>query len=563
VVAPFRRHSLAGEMLVLQLAIVVMVLLAVAAISLAQSEATFNRVEGRRVVALAEQLAANPLVRSRLERPAPRETLAPLVQSTLTQSGVSSVTVADAGGRIVSATDPTVIGARMPLGAGAAAGRGWSGELTLGGSRELVAQVPVLGEAEGSLGRQLGIVMIGEESPTVWQRLAGASSNLLVYLGLASGLGVAGSWLLARRVKRQTLGLEPREIAGLAEYREAMLYGIAEGVVALDPQHRITLVNEMGRRLLDLPADCVGQSLADLGIGGRLRDVLTGAQDGAGDGAGERRDEVVIRRGRVLVMNRMTVAKDGRALGSVTTLRDRTELAHLERELGSFRSTSELLRAQAHEFANQLHTISGLIQIGEQDEVVRYIRALKQHRQALDVTLSRRVRDGAVAALLMAKSSLAAERRVALRISERTALDRLAPEDAADVATVVGNLVDNAVDAAAVGTATGCTAGNASGSGGDAWVEVELRQDASSVEIVVRDSGPGVAPELAQEVFSHGFTTKAAQEGGRGIGLALTRLVCERHGGEISVTNTPEGAMFVARMTVRALADETTEGARP
>ncbi|WP_345023361.1 sensor histidine kinase [Actinomadura keratinilytica] len=550
-------------MLVLQLAIVVMVLLAVAAISLAQSEATFNRVEGRRVVALAEQLAANPLVRSRLERPAPRETLAPLVQSTLTQSGVSSVTVADAGGRIVSATDPTVIGARMPLGAGAAAGRGWSGELTLGGSRELVAQVPVLGEAEGSLGRQLGIVMIGEESPTVWQRLAGASSNLLVYLGLASGLGVAGSWLLARRVKRQTLGLEPREIAGLAEYREAMLYGIAEGVVALDPQHRITLVNEMGRRLLDLPADCVGQSLADLGIGGRLRDVLTGAQDGAGDGAGERRDEVVIRRGRVLVMNRMTVAKDGRALGSVTTLRDRTELAHLERELGSFRSTSELLRAQAHEFANQLHTISGLIQIGEQDEVVRYIRALKQHRQALDVTLSRRVRDGAVAALLMAKSSLAAERRVALRISERTALDRLAPEDAADVATVVGNLVDNAVDAAAVGTATGCTAGNASGSGGDAWVEVELRQDASSVEIVVRDSGPGVAPELAQEVFSHGFTTKAAQEGGRGIGLALTRLVCERHGGEISVTNTPEGAMFVARMTVRALADETTEGARP
>ncbi|NED01574.1 ATPase, partial [Streptomyces sp. SID6648] len=68
---------------------------------------------------------------------------------------------------------------------------------------------------------------------------------LLAYLGVASGLGVAGSWLLARRVKRQTLGLEPREIAGLAEHREAMLYGIAEGVVALDPQHRLTLVNEM------------------------------------------------------------------------------------------------------------------------------------------------------------------------------------------------------------------------------------------------------------------------------------------------------------------------------
>ncbi len=551
VVATFRRQTLAGEMLVLQLAIVVVVLLAVAAVSLAQSEATFNRVEGRRVAALAEQLAANPLVRSQLVRPAPLEALAPLVNSTQTQSGVTSVTVTDADGRIVSSTNPTALGDRLALGEGAAEGRGWSGSLTLDGSRQLVAQVPVLGATQQNLGQYLGTVMIGEADPTVWQRLNGASSYLLAYLGIASGLGLVGSWLLARRVKRQTLGLEPREIAGLAEHREAMLYGIAEGVIALDPQHRLTLANDMGRRLLELPEDCVGQSLAELGIEGRLRDVLVGDRKGAP----HERDEVVIRHGRVLVMNRMTVTKDGRLLGSVTTLRDRTELARLEREIGSFRSSSELLRAQAHEFANQLHTISGLIEIGEEDEVVRYIRALNQRRQSLDVTLSRRVRDTAVAALLMAKASLAAERKVRLRISDSTALDRLVPEDAADVATVVGNLVDNAVDAA---SAAG-VAGEADGH--EAWVEVELRQDASSVEIVVRDSGPGVAPELAREVFLHGFTTKAAQEGERGIGLALTRLVCERHGGEISVTNTPEGAMFTARMTVSHLADAVAEGA--
>ncbi|WP_210586191.1 sensor histidine kinase [Streptomyces sp. GESEQ-35] len=536
----FRRQTLAGEMLVLQLAIVVVVLLAIAAVSLAQSEATFNRVEGRRVTALAEQLAATPLVRSELAQPVPQEGLAPLVNSMQTQSGVTSVTVADALGRIVSSTNPTVIGERLPLGEGGAAGRGWSGPLTLDGSHERVAQVPVLGATRENLGRHLGTVMIGEADPTVWQRLSGASSYLLAYLGIASGLGVAGSWLLARRVKRQTLGLEPREIAGLAEHREAMLYGIAEGVIALDPGARLTLVNEMGRTLLDLPEECVGRSLDQLGIDGRLRDVLAGA-------APEQRDQVVVRRGRVLVMNRMTVTKDGRLLGSVTTLRDRTELARLEREIGSFRSSSELLRAQAHEFANQLHTISGLIQIGEQDEVVRYIRALSRRRQSLDVTLSRRVRDTAVAALLTAKASLAAERKVTLRISDDTALDRLTPEDAADVATVVGNLVDNAVDAAA--------------HDGERWVEVELRQDASSVEIVVRDSGPGVAPELAREVFTHGFTTKAAHEGERGIGLALTRLVCERHGGEISVTNTPDGAVFTARMTVSHLTDAVAEGA--
>ncbi|AQW48641.1 ATPase [Streptomyces hygroscopicus] len=557
VVAAFRRQTLAGEMLVLQLAIVVVVLMAVAAVSLAQSEATFNRVEGRRVGALAEQLAAQPLVRSRLVGPSPAEALAPLVYSSRVQSRVTSVTVADGDGRVVSSTNPTVLGDRLPLGKGVGAGRGWSGTLDWDGSRELVAQVPVLGATGDDLGRHLGTVMIGEASPTVWQRLSGASSYLPVYLGVASALGVVGSWLLARRVKRQTLGLEPREITGLAEHREAMLYGIAEGVVALDPQHRVTLVNDMGRRLLDLPEDCVGRNLAELGIEGRLLDVLAGARKETTDP----KDEVVVRHGRVLVMNRMTVVKDGRPLGSVTTLRDRTELARLEREIGSFRSTSELLRAQTHEFANQLHTISGLIQIGEQEEVVRYIRALNQRRQSLDMSIGRRVRDTAVAALLMAKASQAAERKVVLRLSDRTALDRLTPEDAADVATVVGNLVDNAIDAATSERGDGGRDMAERGDGDEPWVEVELRQDNASVEIVVRDSGPGVAPGLAQEVFAHGFTTKAAREGERGIGLALTRLVCERRGGEIAVTNTPQGAMFSARMSVSHPADAVAEGA--
>ncbi|WP_329484136.1 ATP-binding protein [Kribbella sp. NBC_01484] len=541
------KPTLAGQLLVLQLAIVVVVLVAVAAVSLAQSAATFNRVEGRRVTALAEQLSGNQTLRFGIRHPAPAEVLAPLLQTTLTQSGVTSITVADAQGRVIAATNPTSIGTALTLGdATVAKGRGWSGELRVDDGKELVSQVPVLSDGvdDGTLGDHIGTVMVGERAPSIWQRLRGASSYLAIYLGIACLLGLLGSWLLARRIKRQTLGLEPREIAGLAEHREAMLYGLAEGVVALDPQLRVTLVNDVGRRLLDLPEKAVGRSLRELGIEGRLREVLAGEHNGD-----EARDAVVVRRGRVLVMNRMDVLKDGRSLGSVTTLRDRTELAQLERELGSFRSSAELLRAQTHEFANQLHTISGLIQIGEYDEVVTYVGALNRYRESLDLTVTRRVHDTAVAALLMAKSSVAAERRVELRVSERTTLLRLDPELSADVATVIGNLVDNAIDAAAhSGTPLS-----------PAWVEVELRQDASSVEIVVRDSGPGIAPELVQEVFAHGFTTKAAAEGERGIGLAMTRLVCRRRGGEVAVTNTEDGgAAFIARMSVQRL----PEGAR-
>ncbi|SDI55789.1 Sensor histidine kinase regulating citrate/malate metabolism [Sinosporangium album] len=547
----------------LQLAVVVVVLIAVGAVSLAQSASTFDRVEGRRLTALAEQMAWSPLVRSQLDRPAPAEVLAPLVQRTMTETNVSSVTIADARGKILSASNPTLIGTPLPVtGSAVFDARGWSGYLLVDDSRELVAQTPVLGDAPRNHGEHLGTVMIGIASPSLVQSLIGASSYLLVYLGLASALGVVGSWLLARRIKRKTLGMEPHEIAGLAEHREAMLYGIAEGVVALDLQLRITLVNAVGRELLDLPDACVGKSLSELGIGDRLFDVLAGPgadedEEASVSRSGENpkaTDEIVVHHGRVLVMNRMNVIKDGRRLGSVTTLRDRTELARLERELGSFRSTTDLLRAQAHEFSNQLHIISGLIQIGEHDEVVSYIRTLRSHRESLDLEVTNRVRDTAVAALLMAKSSLAAERKVRLRLSERTALERLAPEDSADVATVVGNLVDNAVDAAAV---PGATQGTDA-----AWVEVEMRQDASIVEIVVRDSGPGVAPELAEEVFTRGFTTKAAQGGERGIGLALTQLVCRRRGGEVAVANTADGAVFTARLSVGHRARHVMENIR-
>jgi sensor histidine kinase regulating citrate/malate metabolism len=161
------------------------------------------------------------------------------------------------------------------------------------------------------------------------------------------------------------------------------------------------------------------------------------------------------------------------------------------------------------------------------------------------------VRDPAVAALLMAKASLASERRADLRVSDETSLDRLDPEDSADVATVVGNLVDNAIDAVSSGPG-----GAATGQ----WVEVTIRQDASSVEVRVSDSGPGVPPEVAQEVFAHGFTTKAATAGDRGIGLALTRLVCQRRGGEVQLARSPEGgAVFVAQLGITPVA--TTAGA--
>ena len=60
----------------------------------------------------------------------------------------------------------------------------------------------------------------------------------------------------------------------------------------------------------------------------------------------------------------------------------------------------------------------------------------------------------------------------------------------------------------------------------------------------MHDSGPGVPQEHADEVFRQGYTTKAASsDGGRGFGLALTRLVCRRRGGDVTVHNDERGGV--------------------
>ena len=544
----WRHLPLAQQLVVVQLILIGAVLLAVSAVSVEITRLGFAQDEGRRVLTLAENLAANPVVRiSEVDRAGAVLPAAVTTQQTLT--GIDLVMIANNQGKIIASTDTLLVDETVPWPELLAdPTRSHSGLVDLAGSSYLVAGAPILSDPPaGEAVQQLGVALVAQHSPTRLESLVSAAPALLTYLGAALVLGVGGSLLLARWIKRGTLGMEPAEIAALAEQREAIFAGIAEGVLALDTHQRITVANEPAITLLSLPADPVGASLDDLAISGRLRDVLTGVD-------GVEQDAVVIRSGRVLVLNRMPISRAGVTLGSVTTPRDRTQLAELERELGSYQGTTDLLRAQAHEFANQLHTISGLIQIGDYDEVVTYVHTLVASRAVVDLTVAQRVRDSSVAALLVAKSAQAAERRVELRVGPGTALGALDPQSSFDVATVIGNLIQNGVDAVMSAPPSEAALGSFVG-----WVEVDVRQTADVVEIGVSDSGPGVATTIASEVFEHGFTTKAARDGERGIGLALIRRICRTRGGDVEVRSSETGAEFAAWMTVRA-APEKPDG---
>src|SRR5919197_371482 len=188
-----------------------------------------------------------------------------------------------------------------------------------------------------------------------------------------------------------------------------MLLGVKEGVVGLDGAHRVTLLNEAARELLGITD--VGVDVTTLDLDDRLRDVLTGTASGE--------DQVVLRGSRVLVLNRMPVVVHGEHVGAVVTLRDRTELAALEHRLDASRHVTDTLRAQAHEFTNRLHTIAGLTELGEHDEVRRFVAGIVAGSDQWRREVTGRVGDAAAAALLVAKASLATERGVELRLGGR------------------------------------------------------------------------------------------------------------------------------------------------
>lgn len=384
-------------------------------------------------------------------------------------------------------------------------------------------------------GKIVGAVSVGIAYDSVRARLLHAIPGLFAYAGGALAVGALAAWLISRRVQRQTRDLAFSDISALLAEREAMLHGIREGVVALDRGGRIRLLNDEARRLLGIGDEAVGRSLDEALGEGRTADVLAGRVTGT--------DLLTVRGQRVLVANRMPT-DDG---GAVATLRDRTELEQLGRELDSTRGLIDALRAQDHEHANRMHTVLGLLELEMYDDAVEFVGEVVGDHRATAEQVAEKIQDPLLAALLVGKATVAAERGVALSLADRTGLpDRLI--DPRGLVTIVGNLVDNALDA---------TAGTP-----HARVEVELQAEGRTATLRVRDTGPGIPEEQRELIFTEGWSTKqrpAHRE--RGIGLPLVRRLAERQGGSATVGEAAGGGAEFTVVLPEALAEADLEPA--
>ncbi|MET9037096.1 sensor histidine kinase [Streptomyces mirabilis] len=529
---PVRRpRSLAGQLFAMQAVLIAVLVAGYALFSYVSDRSQAEDAAGRQAMAVARSIADAPSVRDAIRTTNPTKDLQPYALQVQRDTGVDFVTIMNPQGIRWTHPDETLIGKHF-LGHIGPALRGKSFTETYTGSlgASVRAVTPVLDN-----GHIVGLVSAGIRVEAITQRVQDQVTALIGVAGSALVLGGIGTYVINARLRRSTHGMNAAELSRMHDYHQAALHAVREGLLMLDGQYRVALMNDGGRELLGVTDEVVGHSVAELGLPAPLTGALLSAEP--------RVDEVHLTASRVLVVNTSPVS-GGERRGTVVTLRDVTELQSVMGELDSERGFTQALRSQAHEAANRLHTVVSLIELGRAEEAVEFATAELELAQTLTDEVISAVSEPVLAALLLGKAAQANERGVELVVSQESGIDDGLLQTglpARDLVTVLGNLIDNAMDAAQ-GTV-------------GARVTVTAFTDDSGLVLRVADTGTGVDPAHAEAVFQRGWSTKPAGPGGRGLGLALVRQAVSRHDGTLTVAEARGGgAEFEARLPLPTVA---------
>ncbi|AXI80506.1 sensor histidine kinase [Peterkaempfera bronchialis] len=547
-----RHRSLAGQLFAVQIVIVAAVVAAGAVLAWLSATRRAEEAARHQATAAAVAVADAPSVLDAARGPDPSAALQPYADRVRLHTGVDFITIMDTHGIRWTHPDPAQIG-RPFLGhiegalAGGTVNETYTG--TLGPSVRVVTPI------RDPQGRVVGLVSAGITVESISARLRPLLLAMVGAAGAALTLGGLASYLANARLRRHTHGMGAAELGRLYEYHQATLHAVREGLLLLDRDHRVALCNDAARTLLALPDDAEGLPVDRLGLPRPLTEALLATPP--------RRDEVHLTAERVVVVNTSAIGgghhgHHHHGLGTVVTFRDHTELQALTGELDSVRGFAESLRSQAHEAANRLHAMVSLIELDRTREAVDFATAELALAQELTDRVVGAVSEPVLAALLLGKAAQAAERGVDLTLTEESRLDdRVLPADlpARDLVTLLGNLIDNAVDAAIEGAAH---------HPGPPTVTVTARTEGGELLLRVADTGPGLDPQTARQVFHRGWSTKhrdgapgtpGGDAGGRGLGLALVAQAARRNGGTVEVGGEvggegggEGGAVFTVRL---------------
>ncbi|MEU0834859.1 SpoIIE family protein phosphatase [Streptomyces sp. NPDC005969] len=271
-----------------------------------------------RSVAIAKTFSTSPQVVAGLRSADPTAALQPLAERVRKLTGVDFVVVTNTKG--IRYTHPVVSSIGKPIVADI--GPALNGKVstvtahrtTLGLVKE--GLVPVT----DSKGKVVGVVAVGVRA----EHVGGVGRQLPLLLGGAASalvLSAGGTALVSRRLARQTRGLGPAGMTRMYEHHDAVLHAVREGVLIVGGDGQLLLANDEARRLLDLPPDAEQRRVTELGLEPGMAELLASGRAAT--------DEVVFAGDRLLAMNQRPTAPYGGQPGSVTTLRDTTELRAL------------------------------------------------------------------------------------------------------------------------------------------------------------------------------------------------------------------------------------------
>ena len=476
-----------------------------------------------KVVLLSRIMAESEVVREGLTGRRSQGEVQALAEQVRLAAGTDYVVVMDMNGIRLSHPTQSQIGARFAGGDDVDVYRGRSYVSVATGTLGLSmrAFTPVW---QGN--RQVGAVSVGLLKSGVDRAILGVQKRILFGGGFGLAAGILGALYLAGRIKRILMGMEPQEISTLLQQRNAMLHSVREGIIGVDRDLVVTIVNEEALRLFALAGshgELVGRNVEEVLPSSRLRTVVETGQaeyDQEGDILGLK-----------ILTNRVPVLVEGRIAGAVATFRDKTEVNRLAEQLTGVRFYADALRAQAHEFMNKLHVILGLVRLEEYERLKSYITGVAGRLDDEVGFVVQRIKDPVVAGFLLARFSSAREQNILMRLDQEAALPPC-PDDAAshDLVQVLGNLLENAVEAIGEGTRR--------------EIQVSLRPEGTQVHLSVVDSGPGLPAEVLAKAFTLGFSTKGEN---RGFGLWQAARTIETRGGCLRGENREGGgAAFTA-----------------
>ncbi len=491
---------------------------------------------GERALAVARSVAVIPELVAAFADEAPAAIIQPIAERIRRETGARYVVVGNTEGIRYSHPLPERLGLPMVGGDNDRAllhGESYISEAMGSLGEAMRGKTPVL-DAEG---RIIGIVSVGFMLDRVAMDVGRHTSLGWWLVAAMILLGFAGAFGLSRHLKRVILGLEPHEIARLAMEKEAILQSIHEGILAVNQDGAITLVNQQARRFLDLPPEreVLGCPIQHVVPNSRLLEVLERGE--------QQFDQQMWLGDHPVVVNRVPVVHGGQLEGAVATFRSRREIVDLSNALSAASRDVDMLRAQAHEFSNKLYTISGLLQLDRIKEALALIHQESERAQAQMTFLMNHVADPVISGTLLGKLTRASELGVGLEIDDQSSLSTSLTATGQEVLmTVIGNLLDNACHAALQERREG---------GEQPRVRLFFTDLGEQLLIEVEDNGAGVAAENVEAIFTEGFSTKPGKH--RGIGLALVSRLCREHGGAITLEESELGGACFAVVLDRSL----------